>query len=484
LRQFPFARYAAWYNFAYAEVAQSCDIDQREFLVNFEPPDRTLIQKWVMLHNDLHYSDYPTDTTAIFDSNDSLVYLLSYQNLPNLLLILIENNGNINAVGKQHGSPLQLAAHKGYTTIAQHLIAAGADMELPRGGYEASVIFISLYTKQEDFALLLLENGARYDIVNYVSETPLIVAARSGCMAVVHKLLQLGANVNIEGGRALQAAANTRNWQIVQLLLHSGADVNFGDENNRLALESASIQGNYLMVKLLLESGAIVNNGSGRHKNPLWAAAFSGDVQIVQLLLQSGADVNRGGDCDYSDALQVAADHGHEKVVRLLLHAGANAKREGIGYYGSALQAAAHRCDENIVRMLLDAGADVNSMDGSGGEGSALQAAARNGSEDVVQLLLDAGADVNRMDGSDGSALQVAASKGNEKVVRLLLDAGADVNSMGGRSGSALQVAVKNGDEKIVMLLLDAGAVALRLYRLRSTSRPSDRGIQTSDPQI
>lgn len=466
LHQFPFAQYAVRYVFAHAEVAQRRHINQREFLSNFEPPNRIFIKKWIMLYNDIHYSGPARATTLNYDSNDSLIYILSSQNLSNLLLALLQNKGNVNAVGLQYGSPLQLAAKKGYLTIAQHLIAAGADIEFPGGKYDPTPLFSALHSRHSDVAQLLLENGARHDIVNTSSQTPLILAAQKGDMASVQKLLQLGANVNIEGGRVLQVAAKRRNWQIVQLLLQSGANVNFECKSDGNALQAAASDGNYQIVQLLLQSGADANSGSGDYYgDALEAAASSGNVQVVQLLLQSGANVNRenikrGRHRRYGSALQAAASHGNEQAVRLLLHAGANVNSGSDSYYGSALQAAASSGNEQVVRLLLHAGANVNSI--GRGCGSALRAAAINGHEQVAQLLLQVGADVNSMGGDSGSALQAAARHGKEQVVRLLLNAGADLNSTGGRHGSALQEAVSQGYSGIAQLLRLYGAKDLK----------------------
>lgn len=58
-------------------------------------------------------------------------------------------------------------------------------MELPKGERERSLLFMALDRGDENFALLLLENGVRYDIVDDQSKTPLIYATERGCMAAV-----------------------------------------------------------------------------------------------------------------------------------------------------------------------------------------------------------------------------------------------------------------------------------------------------------
>ncbi|OBT56950.1 hypothetical protein VE04_03196 [Pseudogymnoascus sp. 24MN13] len=230
-RPFPFARYAVRYVLAHAEVAQSYNISQREFLTNFETPDRTFIQKWIMLHNHCHLSK-----DSLYDSNDSLIRILSDQNLPNLLLILIQNKGNDNAIGKHYGSPLQLSAEKGHLTIAQHLIAASADIEFP-GGKQGPIV------------------GGYYS-------SEIQTAAVSVIVQVVQLLLQPGVNVNSETTKyesALQQTARLDNEKAVPLLLHAGANKNFMGGNSGSALQVAACHKDDQIVRLLLDSGADVN---------------------------------------------------------------------------------------------------------------------------------------------------------------------------------------------------------------------------------
>jgi ankyrin repeat protein len=291
---------------------------------------------------------------------------------------------------------------------------------------------------------------------------------------VMKMLIESGADVNTEVkrfGTALQCAAIRGKQDMVELLLDKGADVNIGGGSWGSALHAAAQNEDPSIVKILLSRGAdpniqhdtygtpveaAVRNGSrkaleillvagakldGNHSNFLSIAAKKGNEDSFELLLAHGDSANKGE--DFSSLLEDAAAGGRAKIINILLArllARGVAVKENEGVYDIALRAAASSGDEAVVQILLEKGADVNAQGGI--FGTALQAAAFRGGETVVQILLDQGADVNAQGGYYGSALQAAASRGDEAVVQILLDQGADVNAQGGQYGSALQAAL------------------------------------------
>ena len=258
--------------------------------------------------------------------------------------------------------------------------------------------------------------------------TGLAIASYLGLLYVVEDYLTQGAKVNAQDalfGGALQAASLEGHYQIVQLLLEKGADVNAqGDRFRESALQAASEGGHYQVVQLLLEKGADVNAQGSEFGNALLLASYEGHYQVVQLLLENGADVNTQ-DPDFGNALQTASYRGHYQVVQLLLEKGADVNYQG-GHFGSALQAGSERGYDQIVHMLLDHGDNVDPQSLSK---SALVAASKRGHYQVIQLLLEKGADVNAQDSESGSALETALSYSQDQIVLMLLNHGFDLES-------------------------------------------------------
>ncbi|KAJ7019718.1 ankyrin repeat-containing domain protein [Mycena alexandri] len=303
-----------------------------------------------------------------------------------------------------------------------------------------SALWIAAATDLREIVQFLLER------VPYVPDPDcpeIIVASNYGHFQMTQLLIEHGANVNAQGGyfgSALQAASVRGHINIVQLLIEQGANVNAQGGVYNSALQAASFNGHKHMVCFLIEQGANVNLQGGVYHNALQAASYFGHENIVQLLIEQGANINAEGG-EYHNALQAASLEGHINVVQLLIDHGANVNAQG-REYDSALQAASIGGHETIVQLLIEHGANVNAQ---GGEyGNTLQAASYWGHENIVQLLIEHGANVNVQGGKYGSALQAASYKGHENIVHLLIEQGANVNAQGGKYCSALYAALQS----------------------------------------
>jgi ankyrin repeat protein len=252
-----------------------------------------------------------------------------------------------------------------------------------------------------------------------------IVASRPG---IVEVLISAGAEVNSVGrsiykvplANAIQRSDWERRYTIAKLLIDAGADVNKGHYGTPL-MESVS-QEDVRLVELLVASGADVNFKGSESRSAYSIAANLGHQKLKSILLKAGADPavgvakyqNNWGEHAF---FQAAAD-GRVDVIEAMLDRGLATANMSNSQKVTALMRA-H--EVIIVEALLRAGADVNLRDSRGY--TALMWAAEVGHASIVKKLITAGTDVN-VRGNDGKA--AIDITGNDEIKKMLTEAGAE----------------------------------------------------------
>ena len=96
-------------------------------------------------------------------------------------------------------TPLHWAARNGLTSVAEHLIATGANLEA-LDHFQSTPLCWASKQGQAPMVKLLLANGADVDAGgdNKTDESPLVIASYQGHEAVVKLLLESGANVHFK----------------------------------------------------------------------------------------------------------------------------------------------------------------------------------------------------------------------------------------------------------------------------------------------
>lgn len=294
---------------------------------------------------------------------------------------------------------------------------------------------------------LLLKEGAKVDARGAVREwqrrvtseprpkgmnrggfTPLLYAAREGCIPCARELLKGGADIDLpdpDQTTPLVVALMNLRFDFALFLIGQGADVDRWDlygqtplyvaidmntlpKGGRPDLPSEDFTTGLQVAEALLKKGANPNiplklrppyrnyifdrGGDGvlsTGATPLLRAAKGGDHAAVALLLQYKADYrfpNEGG----VTPLLAAAGQGH----------GANPTR---GRYKTDADAA------ECVKLLLDAGADVNEATRT--RQSALHSAAGKGWNETVKVLAARGADLEMADSAGLRPIDHAAGR-------------------------------------------------------------------------
>ncbi|CDW56762.1 Ank 2 domain containing protein [Trichuris trichiura] len=313
--------------------------------------------------------------------------LACYRGHTDMVKFLLKVGGENNSAGREEElhTALMEASMDGHVEVAKLLLEAGAQVNLAADTFE-SPLTLAACGGHLDLAKLYLSKGASLEEFNEEGYTPLMEASREGHFAVVRLLVESGADVNMlsrrgESTLALAAGANFRN--IVAYLLSKGADIERGATT---ALMEAAQEGNYETLNYLLESGANVHTATSQGDTAMSYAAQSGQTKICEVLLAAGASLEHQGEVGRT-ALMKAAGAGQRETVEFLLRKGANLNLATFDNDQTALSAACGNGQLAMVDFLLQIGADpkVRLKDGS----SCLLEAAKGGHTRVVQYLLD-----------------------------------------------------------------------------------------------
>lgn len=134
-------------------------------------------------------------------------------------------------------------------------------------------------------AMVLAEHPA-FDLnaLNAAGESPLMLAAIRGNVAVSRRLVERGARINLPGWTPLHYAASGPAPELVALLLDRGAEVDAASPNASTPLMLAARYGSEASVTLLLARGADAGRRNQRDMNAAGFAAEAGRSALAQQL--------------------------------------------------------------------------------------------------------------------------------------------------------------------------------------------------------
>ena len=155
-----------------------------------------------------------------------------------------------------------------------------------------------------------------------ITQQEVIEAALYGKIATVETALKQGFkpdSLDPDSRTVLMYAAFNGQTAIAQKLIDAGADVNLQDSIGTSALMfAASAPAGTETVQLLLDSGAQINMvDNNEHFSALMWAAAEGQVENIKLLLKNKADTTLM-DIDGDTAESFAAKAGHTAVAEIL----------------------------------------------------------------------------------------------------------------------------------------------------------------------
>ncbi|KAL3859689.1 hypothetical protein ACJMK2_009896 [Sinanodonta woodiana] len=295
------------------------------------------------------------------------------------------------------------------------------------------------------------------------SDEMLHAAIRSGKFDEVQKLIDSGINLNhVYGmrGTALCAGIESRNIQMVKLLLKTGSDVNAQDWDGEPPLILALRKNCLDIARVLINHKKIAIDKVDplTKKTALHFATENMMVDVVKWLITGGCDLNKA-DIESNIALHLAVSARFHDIVDILV----SQKNCLIKFYNRAgmvpLHIACKSDDVQSVKLILGVIKE--------------RAKKKSNTDDLGELLMNENylsVNVNSETIYEkDSCLHLAARNGNKEVLKLLISHGAKVNAKNNLGQTPILLACclqsvsnsmksSNHDNSVPEILLKAGA--------------------------
>jgi uncharacterized protein len=388
-----------------------------------------------------------------------------------IIELLLEAGADASSANPEGETALLSVARTGNVAAAKLLLDAGADVNATEAWGGQSALMWAAAQLQPDMIDLLLAAGARVDArgavrdwqrritaegrpkdMNHGGFTPLLYAARGGCLDCVKRLIAGGADIDLPDPEAvtpLILAITTFHTAVADYLVDAGADLNRWDLFGRTALYAAvdmntiaspdrpgmPSYSNRALITKLLDRGANPNtqlklrrpefrnaigergadNSLATGATPLLRAAHAADVDTIAQLLAHGALVDLPnatgltplmaaaglGVSPRSNKARYATAENRLEAVKLLYAAGADIH---------ATIADNRRLEKEPPR---DLGGPVRyhsvhiPTDGQ----TAIFGAARHGHNEIIKFLVENGARIDVVDAKGATPFDMAMAR-------------------------------------------------------------------------
>mmetsp|Transcript_38445 Transcript_38445/g.108644 ORF Transcript_38445/g.108644 Transcript_38445/m.108644 type:complete len:921 (-) Transcript_38445:261-3023(-) len=316
----------------------------------------------------------------------SLLHLAAEAGDEERVKLLLSNQAQVNAKGRDDATALHLAAASGNWRVVRTLVRYGGGMDIKApGGW--TPLHLAVQNGHREAADYLSANGSNIHAVTQFKLTPLHLAAWHGHRHIAGDLI----------------------WR--------GAKLTRLDNNRRTPLHLACWAGHSLLVKLLVTSGASMSAVDVDGSTPLHDAALNNSAACIRSLAPFNPPWEKRNKLGKTALHEAVSQRYRDAVKELLEHADVNA---GDFKRCTSLHLAVLVEDLQTIDMLLATPSiDVNrpAADGS----TPLHWAVWHGLPEIVDRFLKAGADSTLTDKDGNTPLLLAAFQGNTTIADRLL---------------------------------------------------------------
>ena len=286
--------------------------------------------------------------------------------------------------------PIHFAVREGHADIVRYLLEHGVEVASYRTyPFQDSLLTMAQDREHRDVVEILLEVAARrFPVSMEVAE--FLDAVQKADVARVRS--------SLAGNPSLASAT---------------------DDTGDTALHRAATIGNFELLNLLLDSGARVDAVRGDGARPIHCALSRGRKPVLNAGAIAGILLGRGAAYN----IYLAAVFGDAAYVLEALKRDASLANFEDSCHARPISAAARRNDLEMVKLFLDHGADPSLPEEGAPLGQALWIAVYQEQFEMAKLLLEHGANPDTAPESSGSA--ISHTRNQPEMRKLLLDYGA-----------------------------------------------------------
>ena len=227
------------------------------------------------------------------------------------------------------------ASKEGYFNIVEQLIREGVNINIKNEEDGYTPLHYALFYKYYDVAELLIENGSDVNSLSKNLLTPLHFATSFNSLDMVKILCKKGANLNIISGNN------------EKILLGN---------NNKTPLELAVLSKNLNMIKCLIGRGADINLNMN-HTPIIMYGYASGDIEIIKYLYKMNAEYTKN--YNLNNFILFAIHSGNIESVKYIFKLYPNINLNNVCDDGTVLIKRAIKLKNiEIIKFLIDNGAD------------------------------------------------------------------------------------------------------------------------------
>ena len=346
----------------------------------------------------------------------------------------------------------------------QQLIRAGLDVNAQEGYQEWSPLHVAVLIDDPIAIKILLEAGAKTDVLDINHDYPTEMAAQWGRTKSLRTLIATtgllpASQERYTGKTLLHRAVSGDNVETVAYLLdRDDIAVDTGDHDGTTPLMAAR---SVAVAQQLLDAGAVLNKRTNFFGySPAIYAVFIGNAELLQFFIDREPDLLFVRDNNGFTPFLAAAHFSQTDIALDLLSKGADIDdRDHYGLSVLQLIVLSENVSYELFAALLDKVSDINATNHEG-QSIAHYVAEKNDASLFNILLQHKQVNLNIADHEGSTPLMLAAMQNKSKSVAILVQNGAELSPKNSNELTAFLLTVQRGAVEAATVLLETGGNA------------------------